>query len=60
MEKLLVEIELSREELEMLNSLIEHGCIDLKMYLERQIKKAIVRHNLFINYEKAEMSQKAG
>lgn len=44
MEKLTVEIELSKEELEAFNNFIEQGCIDIKKYLKRLIMKAPEKH----------------
>ena len=60
MEKLKFDIEISSEELEMLNKLIFQGCLDLEMYLKRQISKVIKRHNYLISYAEAEPAQKAG
>jgi len=44
MEKLTVEIELSREELAALNAFIRHGCVDLNAYIKRLVMKAAGRH----------------
>ena len=41
MEMLMVEIELTKEEMEAFNSLIEQGCYDQKKYLKRLIVSAI-------------------
>ena len=45
MEKLTVEIELTKEEMESFNNLIEQGCYDREKYLKRLIITAIVRKN---------------
>ena len=41
MEKLTVEVELSKEEMEKFNNFIEQGCLDQKAYLKRLIVRAI-------------------
>jgi len=49
MEKLTVEIELTKLEMEAFNNLIEQGCYDQKKYLKRLIILAIGRRNKIIN-----------
>jgi len=43
MEKLTIEIELTKEEMEAFNNLIEQGCYDREKYLKRLIILAIER-----------------
>jgi len=44
MEKLTVEVELSKEEMEKFNNFIEQGCLDQKAYLKRLLLGAIENH----------------
>jgi hypothetical protein len=53
MEKLTVEIELSKEELEAFNAFIKHWCIDQKAYLKRQVIKAAEKYKRFIENKNA-------
>jgi len=47
MEKLVIEIELTKEELDLFNEFIENGCIDREKYMKKYILQAIERYKHF-------------
>jgi len=44
MEKLVIEVELTSEELGLFDEFIEDGCIDQKKYMKKYVLRAIERH----------------
>lgn len=53
MEKLTVEIELSKEELDLFNDFIEQRCVDKAKYLKRLVLKTIEGYESFLENKRA-------
>ena len=58
MEKLVLEIELSKEEMEAFDGFVEHGCIDREKYLKRLVMKQVERHTARMNSAKAGLAKR--